>query len=189
MARYKYTTVLDEAIQHVRDLGIDEITFGPGVHLNMMDFLELVQTFRLVEGDPARLTLEGDVRQGGDYDFVIIEKQRLVEGQDHETTTRILHVRKPSDTSKLLPSYYGQIVEDMDFFDVLLTGKKMLISAYLETRTMSELAALNSFVKNQPVVTDEILRRKMTEEAKSLPAPQGLTLDGLNKVIDDLKDV
>jgi hypothetical protein len=52
----------------------------------MMDFLDLVQTFRLTEGDPMRLTMGGMPKtRGGRYDFVIMD----------EADTRVLHVRNP----------------------------------------------------------------------------------------------
>jgi len=84
MAGFDTTRILEETVEHAKTLGIDEITFDPTVRLTMLDFVHLVQTFRLAEGDPTRLAMPTGVR-GGRYDLVILD----------EATTRTLHVRNP----------------------------------------------------------------------------------------------
>lgn len=153
VARFSTVEVLAEAIEHAKTLGIDDITFAPDVRLSMIDFCEIVQTFRLAEGDPMRLTLEGyDVPQSGEHDLVLID-------QDGR---RVLHVRKATDFKTKIPIYNGRVIADMDFFEVLRTNDETLIKVYLRTRSEDDLHALINH--DRLLLHAEVVRQDKVEE-------------------------
>jgi hypothetical protein len=163
MARFSTVEVLGEAIEHAKTLGIDDITFAPGIYISMLDFCKIVQTLRLTEGNPTRLMLPThNVLQGGKHDYILIK-------QDGR---RVLHVRNPTDFKRDVPLFEGKVIADMDFFEVLVTDDRELMVAYLETKSPKELAAFAGLIASELTMQGEttlmtrmgeIVHRKMAQ--------------------------
>lgn len=164
MARFDTTKLLSETIEHVKTLGIDEITFARGVHMSIYEFCELVQTLRLAEGDPLRISpVTYDIPQGGKYDFILITSKEN-EDTDQETERRVLHVRHPADPFLPMPLLNGIPLGDQDFFEVLKSSDVRLIRDYLMTRSVDDLRTFAMLKDFLTVAVAEVVKGKETAD-------------------------
>jgi hypothetical protein len=84
MTPSKITYALNATTEHVRSLGIDDVTFDPDVHLDLPVFLETMQDFRRLDGEPPWILFSGLLNTPPNrYDFFVIRRD----------TRCVLHVR------------------------------------------------------------------------------------------------